>query len=77
VGHVLIGGQPCPVVGKVCMDMTLVDITHCAAEVGDAVEVLGANLRLHDFAQRCGTISYEVLTRFSERLGRTVWNPNA
>ena len=59
------------------MDMTLVDVTAISPEVGDAVEIVGAQLYLHEFAQRCGTISYEVLTRFSERLGRTVWNPNA
>jgi alanine racemase len=76
-GEVVIHGRRCPVVGAVCMDMTLVDVTAISPEVGDAVEIVGAQLHLHEFAQRCGTISYEVLTRFSERLGRTVWNPNA
>ncbi len=76
-GEVVIRGQRCPVVGAVCMDMALVDVTGVAAQVGDAVEILGAQIQLQEFARRCGTISYEVLTRFSERLGRRVWNPNA
>jgi len=76
-GEVLIHGQRCKVVGAVCMDMTLVDVTGMTVHVGDSVEILGAQMHLHEFAERCGTISYEVLTRFSERLGRTVWNPQA
>ena len=76
-GEVLIHGRRCPVVGKVCMDMTLVDVTGLEVAIGDSVEIIGAHLTLHEFAKRSGTISYEVLTRLSERLGRTVWNPNA
>lgn len=76
-GYVIIHGQKCPVLGRVCMDMTLVDVTHVSALVGDAVEVLGAQLTVFDLAECAGTISYEILTGLSERLGRTVWNPNA
>jgi len=76
-GEVVIHGKRCPVVGKVCMDMTLVDVTGLQVAIGDSVEILGADMTLSEFAQRSGTISYEVLTRLSERLGRTVWNPNA
>ncbi len=76
-GEVFIHGQRCPVVGRVCMDMTMVDVTGLQVAIGDRVELLGAHIPLHEFAERSGTISYEVLTRLSERLGRTVWNPNA
>lgn len=73
----MIHGQKCLVLGRVCMDMTLVDVTHVPAQRGDAVEVLGAQLTVSDMAECAGTISYEILTGLSERLGRTVWNPNA
>ena len=76
-GYVMIHGQKCLVLGRVCMDMTLVDVTHVPAQRGDAVEVLGAQLTVSDMAECAGTISYEILTGLSERLGRTVWNPNA
>ncbi|MFD2785918.1 bifunctional UDP-N-acetylmuramoyl-tripeptide:D-alanyl-D-alanine ligase/alanine racemase [Hymenobacter rubripertinctus] len=71
VGEVLIRGQRAPVVGSVCMDMCMVDVTHIAgAQAGDGAVVFGAGLTLTDLAARIGTISYELLTNVSERVKR-------
>jgi alanine racemase len=69
-GHVIIKGQKAPITGNVCMDMTMVDITHIDCEEGDEVEIFGATITLNDFAAMCQTIPYEVLTSISQRVKR-------
>ena len=71
VGTVLIRGQAAPLVGSVCMDMCMADVTHIpAAEAGDLAVVFGAGQPLPALAQRIGTIAYELLTNVSERVKR-------
>jgi Alr-MurF fusion protein len=71
VGEVLIRGQRAPLVGNVCMDMCMVDVTHIpAAQAGDEAVVFGSGLPLTGLAQRIGTIPYELLTNVSERVKR-------
>jgi len=71
VGTVLIHGQPAPLVGSVCMDMCMVDVTHIPqAQAGDLAVVFGDGLSLTDLAGRIGTIAYELLTNVSERVKR-------
>jgi len=70
-GYMLVRGQPATVLGKVCMDMTMLDVTHIeGAAVGDAVEVFGHNLPLEVLAQQCGTIIYEIITGIGQRVKR-------
>lgn len=69
-GHVVIGGQVAPIVGNVCMDMTMVDITNIPCEEGDEVEIFGGHITLNQFASMCGTIPYEILTAVSQRVKR-------
>jgi alanine racemase len=69
-GHVFIHGKACPVVGKVCMDMILVDIGTLAVREGDQVEIIGPNQSLEQLAERMGTIPYEVMTGISRRVHR-------
>ncbi|MGH7459352.1 MAG: alanine racemase [Longimicrobiaceae bacterium] len=74
-GGALVRGKRVPVIGRVSMDVTTLDLTGVpAAEVGDVVTFLGrdgdAELRLDEVAGRCGTISYEVLTGLTARLPR-------
>jgi alanine racemase len=69
-GHVIIKGQKAPIVGNVCMDMTMVDITNIDCEEGDEVEIFGGTITLNDFASMCQTIPYEVLTSISQRVKR-------
>ena len=70
-GAVLIHGRPAPLVGAVCMDMCMVDVTGIPeARAGDVAVVFGAGLPLPALAARIGTIAYELLTNVSERVKR-------
>ncbi|RSK42886.1 bifunctional UDP-N-acetylmuramoyl-tripeptide:D-alanyl-D-alanine ligase/alanine racemase [Hymenobacter perfusus] len=70
-GEVLIRGQRAPIVGNVCMDMCMADVTHIAdVQAGDAAVIFGENLPLTELAARIGTIPYELLTNVSERVKR-------
>jgi len=69
-GHVLIHGMPARVIGNVCMDMTMVDITGIDAKEGDEVIVFGKGLPIQEVAASINTISYEILTSTSERVKR-------
>ena len=70
VGSVVIQGVFCPVVGNVCMDMTMVDVTSVEVNEGDGVEIIGEHQSLYSFAQKMNTIPYEVLTSVSSRVHR-------
>jgi alanine racemase len=70
VGQVLVNGKRAPVVGNVCMDMTMIDITGIEAEEGDEVIIFGKDLPIAEVATRTGTIPYEILTNTSERVKR-------
>lgn len=70
VGKVLVNNQLCPVVGNVCMDMTMIDITGIPAEEGDEVIVFGDKPNIIELAEWIGTIPYEILTSVSERVKR-------
>jgi Alr-MurF fusion protein len=70
VGEVLIHGKRAAVVGNVCMDMTMVDITGIDATEGDEVIVFGKDLPIQELAERIRTIPYELLTNTSERVKR-------
>ena len=71
-GEVLIHGQLCPVRGRVCMDLLMVDVTDVTTTVrpGDEVELLGDTVTASRLAQLAGTIPYEILAGFSERVPR-------
>jgi alanine racemase len=69
-GEVVIGGQRAPVVGNVCMDMTMVDISGIPAQEGDEVIIFGEQLPIQEVAHKIGTIPYEILTSTSERVKR-------
>ncbi len=69
-GVVLIKGSKAPVIGNVCMDMTMVDITGIDAREGDDVIIFGVGLPIQEVAVRANTIPYEILTNTSERVKR-------
>lgn len=69
-GHILINGTLAPVFGKVCMDMTMIDLTGVVAKEGDEVEIFGLNRPLQDLAAEMDTITYEVMTSVSQRVVR-------
>jgi len=70
VGEVLINGHKAPVVGNVCMDMTMVDITGIPAAEGDEVIIFGNGLNVVEVAEKINTIPYEILTNVSNRVKR-------
>ena len=70
VGEVFINGQRCPVVGNVCMDMTMVDISNVDCEPEDEVEIIGENITMQEFSEKMDTISYEVMTSINKRVAR-------
>jgi len=74
-GHVLIRGIRAPIVGRVCMDMIMVDVSRVSdARVGDEVVLIGRQgteeITADEVAELQGTISYEVLCRIGPRVPR-------
>ncbi|GGK75119.1 bifunctional UDP-N-acetylmuramoyl-tripeptide:D-alanyl-D-alanine ligase/alanine racemase [Rufibacter glacialis] len=74
VGEVLINGQRAPLIGSVCMDMCMVDVTGLDVRAGDEVLVFGEGLPLTELAARIGTIPYELLTNVGTRVKRVFFN---
>ncbi|MBX2944426.1 MAG: bifunctional UDP-N-acetylmuramoyl-tripeptide:D-alanyl-D-alanine ligase/alanine racemase [Cyclobacteriaceae bacterium] len=70
VGKVLVQGKRAPVVGNVCMDMTMIDVTGTTAREGDEVIIFGKDLPVEELATSINTIPYEILTNTSERVKR-------
>jgi alanine racemase len=71
-GGVVIDGQFCPTVGRVCMDMIMVLAPHVRPDA--EVEIIGTQQTLADFASSAQTIPYEILTSISPRVQRTYTN---
>lgn len=70
VGQVLINGQPAAIVGNICMDMCMADVTDIEVEEGDEVEIFGPGISISLLAATLGTIPYEILTSISRRVKR-------
>ena len=71
LGSVWVQGKRAPVVGNVCMDMTLIDVTGIDVHVGDEVIIFGPGIPLEELAKKLNTIPYELLTQISDRVKRT------
>ena len=71
-GSVFINGKMAPIIGNVCMDMIMVDVTGIDCSEGDEVIVFGPQKSAESFASKAGTISYEILTAISQRVKRVV-----
>ena len=72
-GEVLVRGKRCPVVGNVCMDQAMIDVTGTDAQVGDFVTIFGDDLPVEQLAAQLGTITYEILTSVSRRVQRVYY----
>ena len=70
VGEVFINGKRAKVMGNVCMDLVIIDVTGIEAKEGDVVEIFGDNITISEVAGWLKTISYEVLTSVSRRVKR-------
>lgn len=69
-GFVTIKGQQAPIVGNVCMDMIMVNITNIDCKEGDEVIVFGQDTTAEQLAETTNTISYELITSVSQRVKR-------
>lgn len=72
-GVVWVNGQLAPVIGNVCMDMTMIDVTGIEAKEEDQVVIFGKELPLAAIASKIGTIPYEILTKVSDRVKRVFY----
>jgi len=70
VGQVVINEELAPIIGNICMDMCMVDVTKCSVKEGDEVEIFGSNYTIYQIAQALRTIPYEILTSISRRVKR-------
>lgn len=70
VGKVYINGKFASIVGSICMDMLMVDVTDIICDEGDVVEVFGEHVCVSGIASKIGTIPYEVMTSISQRVKR-------
>jgi len=70
VGKMWVNNKTVPVIGNVCMDMTMLDVTDVDVAEGDEVIVFGAALPVSELAQLAQSIPYEILTGISQRVKR-------
>ena len=68
--QVEINGHRAPIIGNICMDMCMVDITDIECKAGDEVVIFDTNTKLIEMAAAIGTIPYEILTGISPRVAR-------
>ena len=73
-GFVIINGQKAPIVGNVCMDMIMVNITHIDCKEGDEVIIFDQTYKAVGLAEVAQTISYEIITAISQRVKRAYLN---
>ncbi len=72
VGYVTIHGQKASIIGNVCMDMIMVNITGMSCQEGDEVIIFDSQKTINDLAKKINSISYEILTAISQRVRRIV-----
>ncbi len=70
VGHLYVQSIACPIVGNICMDMTMIDITGISVEEGMEVEIIGEHQSIIDVSKAAQTIPYEILTSIPLRVHR-------
>lgn len=68
--NVEVNGKLAPIIGNVCMDMLMIDITGIDCKEGDEVILFGKEKSAEQFANNAGTISYELITSISQRVKR-------
>ena len=72
-GRLFIKGKRVQIIGNVCMDMCMVDITGMDAIPGDEAEIFGMNIPIKEIADICETIPYEILTSIPGRVKRVFY----
>jgi alanine racemase len=70
-GQFEINGELCPTIGAICMDMTIVDVSHLKeVKSGDVGLAFGGKIQLSKIANKAKTIPYEIMTNISSRVKR-------
>jgi alanine racemase len=73
-GFMLVRGRRAPIIGSVCMDMTIIDVTGMTVAPGDRVVIIGSQddetMGVREMAAAIGTIPYELLCRVGSRIQR-------
>ena len=73
-GEVLVNGRRCPIIGNICMDACMIDVTDVAdVKEGDPVIIFGDELPVSELAEKLDTIPYEILTSISPRVKRVYY----
>lgn len=73
LGFVMINNQKASIIGSICMDMLMVDITELKCQEGDEVVLFGTNPTVSFIAEKLETIPYEILTSISQRVKRVFY----
>jgi alanine racemase len=74
VGQMYVNGHRAPVIGNICMDMAMLDVTDVPeVKAGDIVEVFGTHIPVQELAAETGTIAYEIMTSVSQRVKRVYY----
>ncbi|MDE5638392.1 MAG: bifunctional UDP-N-acetylmuramoyl-tripeptide:D-alanyl-D-alanine ligase/alanine racemase [Odoribacter sp.] len=73
VGEMLVRGKRVPVIGNICMDTCMLDVTDTGAQAGDEVEIFGKNILVTEVAAKLSTIPYEILTSVAQRVKRVYY----
>lgn len=73
MGYVTIHNQKAPIIGSVCMDMLMVDVTDISCFEGDSVIIFGTSPTVIEMAEKLQTIPYEILTSISQRVKRVFY----
>ena len=72
-GWMMVSGKRCPILGRVCMNMTMIDLSEVPeASIGDEVTIIGEGIRLEQMAELLDTIPYEICTRIRESIHRKI-----
>ena len=70
IGEVVIRNKRYPIIGNICMDLCMVDVTNSDVQEGDSVEIFGNEISVNEIANKLDTIPYEILTAVSSRVKR-------
>lgn len=73
VGSVLVNNKKVPIIGNICMDISMIDITDAQAREGDTVIIFGKDITISQLAEKLDTIPYEILTSISPRVKRVYY----
>ena len=72
-GEVVVKGEKRKILGAICMDSCMIDVTGLNVKVGDSVYIWdNENITIEDIANKCNTINYEIISTISDRVERTI-----